>query len=699
MARKPIFHPEEQKDLSDQNTMILPSVKIEHDILGKWLPLFPRFLQILILKFIERVSDPAPEISTPNRKQAVKAQARSLGWIPQLSLVGALGMILIAFAFSNSRNGGIFLNVLFYPSLMLIFAPIAVRILSPIPSRIERAILLSMIGFYCYLIKFISSPSYFYFYDEFLHMRSVNDILQNGHLFNINTLLPVSPYYPGLEIVTNALCTLSGLDTFTSGIIIIGVAHFMLTLALFALYEQIVKSSRIASIAVAIYITNPHFMFFDSQYGYESLALPFAVLILFLLAYQQTLSIRNTRLQSLSSFINFVGGSSSGFSNDLRALEIVVWIILVALVVTHHVTDFFLDGLLLLWMIVGAIKRLGFSFDRNIAKVTIIGICLSIANMFRPGNTVLIYLSSFIGESLVQLQGVIAGSGKARPLFATYAGPPTPIWERLVSVSSLGLVMMCLPFGLLCFWKRYRFNALMLVFGIISLAYPAFQLFRFTTQGAELVDRSAPFLYIAIAAILAVFVVQFWPTRQLNWKRTAVLISGLSLVFLGAVLQASGPDNSLLPGPYGAIADSRSIEIQGIQAATWAKIYLGPNNRTAADRINQILMGTYGDQDILTSIQYKIDLSPVFLSTQFGLEDVMLLKSADARYLIVDMRLTKGLPVQGYYYESFEKGAYHHKSPINPLAFAKFDKVPGISKVFDDGNIIIYDVGGIVNAP
>jgi hypothetical protein len=37
-------------------------------------------------------------------------------------------------------------------------------------------------------------------------------------------MLPVSPYYPGLEIVTNAISTMTGLNTFYAGIVVI-IAH------------------------------------------------------------------------------------------------------------------------------------------------------------------------------------------------------------------------------------------------------------------------------------------------------------------------------------------------------------------------------------------------------------------------------------------------------------------------------------------
>ncbi len=59
------------------------------------------------------------------------------------------------------------------------------------------------------------NPLYFASFDEFLHWRTADDILRTGHLFSENSMLPVGPYYPGLEIVTNALSTTSGLSTFS----------------------------------------------------------------------------------------------------------------------------------------------------------------------------------------------------------------------------------------------------------------------------------------------------------------------------------------------------------------------------------------------------------------------------------------------------------------------------------------------------
>ena len=331
----------------------------------------------------------------------------------------------------------------------------------------------------------------------------------------------------------------------------------------------------------------------------------------------------------------------------------------------------------------------------NLAKTALFAVFIAVVSTMRVGNPVIGYLSSFIEVSLKELGGVITGTGGARQLFVTYTGQPTPLWERLVTLSSVGMIVLSLPFGLLCLWLRYRANALACTFFIFALFYPLSQLFRFTTAGAELTDRAAPFLFIPIAAVLTICMAQFWPVRWLNWKHSIFLTGAIALLFLGGIILGTGPSSALLPGPYEVIADTRSIEPEGIQAAIWMQAYLGPNNRVVTDRINQILMGSYGNQRIVSTIADEIDVSPVFFSPQMGQNDVSILSSARVQYLVVDLRLAQALPLLGFYYEQGETGAYKHTMPISLQALTKFSAIPQINRVFDSGNIVIYNVGGL----
>ena len=682
-----------RNSVAEQDTLLLPSVYGRNSILfHKLLGRLPRPIQHLLIALLNRTRDPEPETYD---EKCQDAQFAVWGWLPWLAFTSVLGIALIAYAFANSRDGGTGLRTFFYPGLLLIFTPTALRLISPAPSRIERISLLCIAGVYCYLIKVMTSPLYFSYYNEFLHWRTVDDIVRSGHLFSYNVLLPVSAYYPGLEIVTNALSTLSGLDTFNSGLVVIGVARLLVVLVLFGLNEQILKSARMASIATLLYMTNPHFLLYDSQFGYESLALPIFLFIMLAIVYHESMFLHLSKIKSVTPFAKFAKVGTQKQDGDLRWITLTIWIALLALTVIHHMTDFFLDGVLLLWAVFYRFLSLTPIYKSNIAKAALLGVLLSIVWISFNGNPGINYLSSYFTEALNELGHILTSTSKSRPLFVTYTGEPTLPWERLLIALSVLVISLCLPFGLLCLWQRYRSHALICAFSIISLLYPISQLFRFTTLGSNLTDRAAAVLFIPITSVLAVFIAQFWPTRRLNKRQSSLIVCAVTVMFLGGFILGASSGLTSLPGPY-ALGEPRGIEPEGIQTATWAHSYLGSNNRIGTDLLNQVLMGTYGNQHVVTGAGDHIDVSPIFFASHLGPNELALLRKAHVRYLVVDRRLSQSLPLLGAYFVETEPLAYQRTAPISLEALMKFNTVLQAKRVFDSGDIVIYDVGDLI---
>jgi len=647
-----------------------------YKILGK----LPLPVQRVIAALLSRARDPKPEetsISHTSYQKAGGSRAITWGWLSMLTLTSALGLLSVSYSYTSLRFGATTQEIFFWLGILLIFVPSLVRLILPAASRFERISLLCVVGICLYLVFVIYSPLTFSPHDAFLHWRSAEDIASSHHLFTKNSLLPASPFYPGLEIMTNALSTVSRLPIFQAGIILVGVARLVMILSLFLLYELLTKSARIAGIATILYMANPHFVFFDADYSYESLALPIATFMLF----------------TIASAIE----SNETPNNNRRAMLFVAWIALCAIVVTHHMTDYFFDGLLILWTVICLFQRHASKYRSNLIMIALFGICASLAWISLKGNPVVDYLSTYYGRALDELGHILTGTSSARQLFADYSGTePTPLWERLITIFSVLLIFSCLPFGLLCLVQRYRRNSLAYMLAIASLLYPISHVFRFTNFGSEITDRAAAFLFIPLAFVLAIFITQFWPTRWLSRRQISLITCAISIIFLGGIIS---PPWQLLPGPYLVSADPRSIEPQGIQAALWTVSQLGPNNRIAADRINGLLMDTYGDQYILSSLAHNIDVMPVFFSSRLDSSDVSLLRQAKIRYIVVDLRLTKALPTIGFYFEPGEPGSFQDRAPLSPQYFTKFNTISKIDRVFDSGDIIIYDVGELVNAP
>src|SRR5207248_4313324 len=132
--------------------------------------------------------------------------------------------------------------------------PFACRIATPNSARGERLCLLVVLAEALFLHIRLYSPADFSGYDEFLHWVTANDILYRHKLFLDNSLLPVSPFYPALEILTTAFSNLAGLDVFPAGLTVLAIMRGTFVIGLFLFIEQITNSTRVASIAVLVYM-------------------------------------------------------------------------------------------------------------------------------------------------------------------------------------------------------------------------------------------------------------------------------------------------------------------------------------------------------------------------------------------------------------------------------------------------------------
>jgi hypothetical protein len=576
------------------------------------------------------------------------------------------GLVVVALADVLARDGSRWAQPLFWAGMALLWVPPIARIIGREATRGERVAVLVLLGMAMYVVKVLYSPRYFVGYDEFLHWRTAEDIGRAEKLFNSNPLLPVSPLYPGLEIVTTAIAKLTGLSVFLSGTLVIGAARLTMIVALYLLYERVMGSSWLAGVATAVYFTNPQFLFFDSSYAYESLALPLGVLVLY------------TVLRGTQGRGRFTLGAA-----------VLIIVPLAATVVTHHITSFALTTSLLLL----AAVSLGFPSVRSRPwywGIALIASGFVLMWLFLVAGRVIDYLEPHIAGGVSQVIDLIRGEGASRRLFGSYVGESTPPWDRSAAFAFTAIILLALPLGWLQIWRNRPIAAFTVLFAACSLAYPASLLFRVTAIGVELGGRLSAFAFVPVSYCVAMAIAGRPQMQSIRAWTAALSIIGALLLY-GGIATGTAPW-SRLPGPYLVSADLRSIEPEGVSAASWAQEFLGPGSHIGADRVNQLLMLTYGNQRPVTSLAGGVDPTPVFFSRRFTAYDRRLLRLGGMDYLVVDYRLTRSLPWLGYYYDGFEPGALKHKRPIPTTAYAKFDRTRRISRVFDSGDIAIFDV-------
>jgi hypothetical protein len=636
---------------------------------------FIKFVQRACATLFTRIQNLEPEISFVHSFQQLKhkpIRRIELGWLSLLALVSAIGLFIVAYGYTAAHYSEPGSDTIVWSGLLVIFIPVAVRILSPHTTRFERISLLCLIGICLYCVAILAKPTYFTPHDEFLHWRTAEDIANTRHLFSENAILPVSPFFPGLEIVTSAVSTMSGLSIFIAGRIVIMVSHLVMMMSLYLFYERITLSARMAGIATLIYTANPHFLFFDAYFSYESLALPLAIFLIFIMTHHLV------------------------YPHFHYRITFVAWLVLGAIVATHHMTDYVMDGLLILWAVMCRLQRSTRILQISFTSTALFGIIASITSIFLIGNPIIKYLLPLYGSALEELVHILRGTSSARQFFIQ-SGETIPLLERMFIVSSFLLIFIGLPIGWLCIWHRYRSSITLTVLGIASFLYPFTHLFRLTKSGSEITDRSAAFLFFPIACILAIVIAHLWPIQQLKRRQMALLTVLLTILFLGGSMEDGGFPWEFMPGPYLVGAEGRSVEPEGIQAAVWANSYLGDNKRIISDRINRLLMLTYGHEHPVTFEADGVDMTPIFFSEQLDADQLSLLQRAHVRYIVVDQRLSKALPSLGFYFEPGELFSERTK-PIDVTALTKFNSIPQINRVFDSGDIVIYDVGGLSNA-
>ncbi len=605
----------------------------------------------------------------PRPFMVVRPSSWSWGWFPILSLTAVAGLLVVAAGNRAGQAGEWWAELAFYAGLLLLTLPIAMRLVLPGAEGTERVTLVVLLALGLFLCKVVFDPLGFNSYDEFLHWRTAQDIMATGTLFTPNPLLHVSPYYPGLELVSTALANMGGISVFEAGMIVLAASRLVFLLSLFFFFAMVSGSTRVAGIASLVYMMNPHFLYFDSQFAYESLALPLAALALYLLA-----------RRAHSGHARWAG------------LTIIAVITLASVMVTHHVTSAMLAAFLVLWAITGyALRRR----DRAHPGRMAVALIAMIAGWTLWVATVTIdYLGSALTSSLSELVRLIAGDLNARSLFTTPTGDVAPLWEQLVGSGSALLVLLLLPLGLFVVWTRYRTSPAVMALGIATLAYPLTLAAHLTPLGAQVASRTPEFLYVAIGLVVALALVRLSFRGSLGVVQAAGAAALFGILLLGGVIVGQ-PGWARLPGPYLVSADGRSVESEGIAAATWSREVLGPNNVMVADRVNGFLMGTFGGQDMITTYESRLPVRHLFLGYEVPAQRAIVAEG-NIRYLVIDRRLSTGMPTIGYYFDRGEKRMVgNHAYPLDPQILGQWDAQSDVSRIFDSGDIQLYDVSAL----
>jgi hypothetical protein len=490
-----------------------------------------------------REAEPAPAGETA-------ADRTSLGWLPALSVVAALGLSLCVAADALSRSTRSSTQLPFWLGVLVIVVPVVFRVSSRGATRLERLSLIVLLGLSLYLVKVVLDPFGFTFGDELLHAPNVNAILRTHNLFPPNSLLPITRYYPGLETVTAAIASMTGLSAFGAGLIVVGAARLVIMLGIYLLFERLTGSSRVAGLGAALYTANANFLFWSAQFAYESLALPLLIVALVCIT-----EFRRARA-------------------DRRGWSIAALLLMAAVVITHHVSSYalvsFLIAVSLAHLVVGRKRGLPSPWP-----FAVFALLATVAWLIFVASSTVGYLTPIFDKALVSTIHAAVGESPLRhPFGSVGSGPQVPILERLVGFGSVLLLLLAYPFGLWAVWRRYRGDPMVVVLAIAGAGFFGALALRFSAGAWEVANRASEFLFVGLALVVAMSGLERLSVGRARAIGPLITAACAGVIFAGGVLAGWEP-GLRLAHPYRIAVGSHVVDAEDLQLARWFGTHLG----------------------------------------------------------------------------------------------------------------------------
>jgi hypothetical protein len=612
------------------------------------------------------VGGPAPASLPPQPRMS----GRDVGpWLPVVALWGASGIALLSVSFALARANvdlGV-ARLLFWGALAAIGGPALVRMLAPSTSRSERILLVALTALLFYWIKVLHDPVRLFFPDEFFHLANAQRLVTTGELYGENLLLPVSADYPGLALVTAALSGLSGLGLFPCALLIIGLAKVVLAVALFLIFERLSGSARIGGVGALLYCAHSNYLFWSSQFSYESLSLPLlAVVVLSLVA-------RNgaARVQSM-------------------AWSALGCLIAVAVVITHHLTAYAM--VVLLWAQVALALLTRRPGVRPPIAMAVVATVATVAWATIVAGGTGDYLGLIFSRLFRSVSQAVSDTGTTRAPFAgggsgdaQVAGPPLD--DQLLATASVLLVAFGVLAGVLAARRRTWTDPLALVLAVVAVAAVAAYPLRSFPGAWEVANRTSEFLFLGVAVMAAVAAVAFVDRGRRRWRVAAIAGAGVIAIAGGGVIGWPAP--ARLPRPFTAEASGARIEAQGLQMAKWAQARLPRDSAFVANDTNGRLLSAAGFERVWAGPTPSVPELLTFDAFPQWQWDFLREQSID--YVVVDRRVAGFDNLIGYFYP---RPTEADDPPVSNWLNVrrKYERLADSGRIFDSGDIVVYDI-------
>lgn len=614
---------------------------------------------------------PTPTPGAAKRAQTATFVAPAPGPSRLGMVVGTVGAALAvvgaADALARTGHDQVALPILF-AGIAVIVVACGWRLTSRTASRNERIAVSLVLGVGLFVAAYLSSPLIFNGFDELLTGTTVNSMLNGRALSVHNSILPVSSYYPGLELVTIAVKWATGLPLVLAELVVLLAIRIVLVLSVFLVVERVCRSSLAGGIGVLVYASNPQFFTFDGQFAYETLALALSVAAFHFLLRAIDGSPRRSLLLSISA--------------------------VAALVVTHHLTAWLTTAFFVVFalgLLVTGRRRA--ARPAGLAAAASVALC-GAWTLF-VGSHLDKYLRPILSAAARGFGSAIGQLHANRQLFHTANGQgASTTWEIAFMVAAaVCWCLLLLPSTVAVLRKKtLGGGALRFLPVVVALLYVVALGATLSSASSEVGQRATTFTFFGMAVVVGGWLAARLSSPRPPSERGAIL-AVIAVCFLGSTMFGAGPNVTLVPGHYLVGADTRSFNTSSLDLARWAAVHLPAGSTVAADRDNGALLAEMSHVQVSTAIGGKVNTSQIFFDRIFGRYDVTLIRRADIRYVVTDLRLASSLPLFGSY---VEPGVGGPRQLLTVEELSKFNRVPAVHRIYDNGPIQVYDVSALL---
>lgn len=612
------------------------------------------------------------------------AEERRSGPLPLLVWLGLLvGIVLVAGAYAYAA---IVFNTqlqyhLFWLGVLVFTLPAFLRLCMAETPRAERLAIITAVALFDYIPKFLRDPQYPLFHDELAHWRQAELLYNTGKLYQDNPVVHIIGEFPGLSTLTVSLRHLSGLSTFQIGSLILLTLHICGLLGIFVIAERMTNSARIAALAAFIYSLNPSYMFFDTEYSYESVSIVFIIWAIAALVCLQ---------------------DAEGDRPRQLAWLITGLVIAAASIITHHLSSYTMVAILLIITGVTAVRVLRGTESRDTLTLTA-GYTGAIAAgavawlVFMAPDTIG-YLTPYPTGAWTEIINILTHKGQSSRVL--FSGSTTPLYEHIAAFLALIIVAVGAAVGLWLLRRQLPRTSAGLALILFGLLYFPSVPFTLTQSGAEGAHRSWAYTYIGLALLLAPVIP--WLLQRVIVRGYAVrnalmvTLSVLSVIVLIGNVGMNVNETYRLPGPFVYGSDTRSLTPELLELTRWFRATEGIGQYMVTDRYSGLALAGFGEEWTSSAGEgfrvwqlYGIGLKKAWVQRP---PDPLpqQLQSSGYDYLVVDKRMAQSVPSIGVYFEPDEPQAYQRTKPPAATIIDNYSRLPWTIRIYQSDNLSIY---------